>query len=127
MRKLLEERMKFRGTCLLLFLALGLNAYAQTAPDLQTAGNFAVLAGSGVVSTDAGTTIVGNVGSSPTPSITGLLATQVTGTLFTAGSAVVDTAKTDLTAAYISAAPPRACTQTLTGVDLGGQSLGPGV
>lgn len=119
--------MKLRGTCFLLaFLALGLNAYAQ-APDLKTAGNFAVLAGTGVTSADAGTTIVGNVGSSPTPAITGLLPIQVTGTLYTAANAVVGTAKTDLTAAYLSAAPPRACTKTLTGVDLGGLTLGPGV
>jgi hypothetical protein len=118
--------MKFRGTCLLVFLALGLNAYAQ-APDLKTAGNFAVLAGSGVISTDAGTTIVGNVGSAPTPTVTGLLAGQVTGTLYTAANAVTAQAQLDLTAAYISAAPPRACTQTLTGVDLGGLSLNPGV
>jgi len=118
--------MKFRGTCLLVFLALGLNAYAQ-APDLKTAGNFAVLAGTGVTSADAGTTIVGNVGSSPTPAITGLLPIQVTGTLYTAASPVVATAKSDLTAAYVSAAPPRACTMTLTGVDLGGLTLGPGV
>ena len=118
--------MKFRSTCLLVFLALGLNAYAQ-APDLKTAGNFAVLAGTGVTSADAGTTIVGNVGSSPTPAITGLLPIQVTGTLFTAASPVVGTAKTDLTTAYLSAAPPRACTRTLTGVDLGGLTLDPGV
>jgi hypothetical protein len=127
LRKLLEEQMKFRCTCfLLIFLALGLNAYAQ-APDLKTAGNFAVLAGTGVTSADAGTTIVGNVGSSPTPAITGLLPVQVTGTLYTAANAVVDTAKNDLTAAYLSAAPPRACSRTLTGVDLGGLTLDPGV
>jgi hypothetical protein len=117
--------MKFRGTCLLLFLALGLNANAQ-APSLNTAGNFAVLAGGGVVSVDAGTTIVGNVGSSPTTTIAGLLPAQVTGTLYTSGSAVVDTAKIDLTAAYLDAAGG-VCTQDLTGTDLGGLTLGPGV
>jgi hypothetical protein len=118
--------MKFRSISLLLFLALGSNAYAQ-APNLQTAGKFAVLAGAGVTSADAGTTIIGNVGSSPTPTVTGLLPIQVTGTLYTAANAVVNTAQTDLTAAYLSAAPPRACTRTLTGVDLGGLNLGPGV
>jgi hypothetical protein len=118
--------MKFRSISLLLFLALGSNAYSQ-APNLQTAGKFAVLAGAGVTSADAGTTIVGNVGSSPTPTVTGLLPIQVTGTLYMAANAVVNTAQTDLTAAYLSAAPPRACTRTLTGVDLGGLNLGPGV
>ena len=109
--------MKFRGTCLLLSLAFGLNAYAQ-APDLKTAGNFAVLAGAGVVSPDAGTTIVGNVGSSPTPTVTGLLASQVTGTLYTAANAVTAQAQVDLTAAYNDAAGRPSCT-ALTGA-LGG-------
>jgi Ice-binding-like len=110
--------MKFRGTCfLLVFLALGLNAYAQ-APDLKTAGNFAVLAGAGVISPDAGTTIVGNVGSSPTPTVTGLLASQVTGTLYTAANAVTAQAQLDLTAAYLDAAGRPSCT-ALTGA-LGG-------
>jgi Ice-binding-like len=111
--------MKFRGTCLLVFLALGLNAYAQ-APNLKTAGNFAVLAGAGVTSSDAGTTIVGgSVGSDPTPTINGLLASQVSGgTLYTAANAVVIAAKTDLTAAYNDAAGRSSCT-ALTGA-LGG-------
>jgi hypothetical protein len=117
--------MKFRGTCLLLFLALGSNGYAQ-APNLNTADNFAVLAGGGVVNVDAGTTIVGNVGSSPTTTINGLVPAQVTGTLYTAGSAVVDTAKMDLTAAYLDAAG-RSCTLDMSGTDLGGLTLGPGV
>jgi hypothetical protein len=108
--------MKIPVTCLLVFLASAMNAYAQ-APDLKTAGNFGVLAGTGVTSTDAGTTIVGSVGSVPTPTINGLLASQVTGTLYTAANAVVTTAKTDLTAAYLDAAG-RSCT-TLTGA-LGG-------
>jgi len=109
--------MKFRGACLLFFLALGSNAYAQ-APNLQTAGNFGVLAGAGVVSPDAGTTIVGNVGSSPTPSVTGLLASQVSGTLYTAANAVTAQAQSDLTAAYLDAAGRPSCT-ALTGA-LGG-------
>jgi len=118
--------MKFRGTCLLLFLALGLNAYAQ-APNLNTAGNFGVLAGTGITNTDAGTTIAGSVGSAPTPTVTGLLASQVTGgTLYTASDPALTTAQTDLTTAYNDAAG-RTCTLDLTGVDLGGQNLGPGV
>jgi hypothetical protein len=119
--------MKFRSISLLLFLALGSNAYAQ-APNLQTAGKFAVLAGAGVTSADAGTTIIGNVGSSPTPAVTGLLATQVTGTLYTAANAVLTTAQTDLTAAYLDAAGRSSC-KPLTGA-LGtgtNTNLGPGV
>jgi hypothetical protein len=119
--------MKFRGTCLLVFLALGLNAYAQ-APNLQTAGSFAVLAGAGVDSADAGTTIAGDVGSSPTPAVTGLLATQVTVTLYTAANAVLTTAQTDLTAAYLDAAGRSSCTPVAGALGEGtNANLGPGV
>jgi hypothetical protein len=118
--------MRFRGIFLLLFLALASNAYAQ-APQLQTASNFAVLAGAGITSADSRTTIVGDVGSSPTPTITGLLATQVTGTLYTPAYSLTSP-KEDLTLAYADAAR-RVCpaTNDLTGVDLGGLNLGPGV
>jgi Ice-binding-like len=104
----LEDCMKFRSICLLLLLALGSNAYAQ-APNLKTAGTFGVLAGSGVISPDAGTTVVGNVGSAPTPTVTGLLAAQVTGTLYTAANAATTQAQTDLTAAYLDAAGRTGC------------------
>jgi len=119
--------MRIPATCLLLFLASALNAHAQ-APNLQTAGNFAVLAGAGVVSADAGTTIVGDVGSSPTPTVTGLLATQVTGTLYTAANAVLTTAQTDLTAAYLDAAGRSSCTPLTGALGTGtNTNLGPGV
>jgi hypothetical protein len=124
---LLEEIMRVRGTFLLLFLALASNAYAQ-APNLQTAGKFAVLAGGGIVSADAGTTIVGNVGSSPTPTVTGLLASQVTGTLYTAANAVLTTAQTDLTAAYTDAAGRPSCTALTGALGTGtNANLGPGL
>ena len=119
--------MRFRCTCLFVFLALGWNVYAQ-APNLQTAGNFAVLAGGGIVSADAGTTIFGNVGSSPTPTVTGLLATQVTGTLYTAANAVLTTAQTDLTAAYVDAAGRPSCTALTGALGTGtNANLGPGL
>jgi hypothetical protein len=111
----------------LFFLASALNASAQ-APNLQTAGNFAVLAGGGIVSADAGTTIVGNVGSSPTPTVTGLLATQVTGTLYTAANAVLTTAQTNLTAAYVDAAGRPSCTALTGALGTGtNATLGPGL
>jgi hypothetical protein len=111
----------------LFFLASALNASAQ-APNLQTAGNFAVLAGGGIVSADAGTTIVGNVGSSPTPTVTGLLATQVTGTLYPAADAVLTTAQTDLTAAYVDAAGRPSCTALTGALGTGtNATLGPGL
>jgi len=120
--------MKFRGICLLVFLAMGLNAYAQ-APNLKSASSFAVLAGTGITNADAGTTIAGSVGSAPTVSVTGLLANQVTnGTLFTAGSSVVTTAKTDLTAAYLDAAGRPSCTPLTGALGTGtNANLGPGL
>jgi len=111
----------------LFFLASAVNAAAQ-APNLKTAGNFAVLAGGGIVNADAGTTIVGNVGSSPTPTVTGLLASQVTGTLYTAANAVTTTAQTDLTAAYVDAAGRPSCTALTGALGTGtNANLGPGL
>jgi hypothetical protein len=119
--------MKFPVSCLLVFLASAMNVHAQ-APNLQTAGKFGVLAGAGVISADAGTTIVGDVGSSPTPTITGLLATQVTGTLYTAANAVLTTAQTQLTAAYLDAAGRSSCTPIAGALGEGtNANLGPGV
>jgi hypothetical protein len=129
--------MKFRGTCLLVFLALGLNAYAQAPVNLGTAGNFAVLAGSGITSADSGTTIKGgDVGSSPAPAITGLLPVQVIGgTLYLTAPVVapaVTTAKGDLVTAYNDAFG-RGCTETIASGQIGSgatpvrASLGPGV
>lgn len=111
------KRMKWTGT-LLVFLALALNAHATTAPVLLgTASTFAVLAGTGVTNTGA-TAITGNVGSSPTPAIVGLLASQVTGTLYTTSNAVTSAAQGDLTTAYVTAAG-ESCANNLTGQDLG--------
>jgi ice-binding like protein len=113
--------MKFPAFCLLVFLALALalNANAQT-PNLATAGSFAVLAGTGVTGGSFSNTIRGNVGSYPTPAITGFTATTVNGTLYTAADPVVLQAKKDLSAAYGTAAgDPCPATNALTGRDLG--------
>lgn len=131
------KRMKFRSTCLLIFFALALNAYAQAPVNLGTAGNFEVLAGTGITSADAGTTIKGgDVGSSPNPAITGLLPVQVIGgTLYLTAPLVapaVTTAKGDLVTAYNDAFG-RGCTETIASGEIGSgatpvrASLGPGV
>lgn len=128
--------MKFRGTCfLLIFLVLASNAYATgpLAPNLGAAASFAVLGGTGITSADAGTTIVGDVGSCPTAgaAITGLL--PVTNVL--AGSTLyplcaplgpVANAKTALTAAYLDAKGRSGCTP-ITGDTYGNASVGPGL
>jgi hypothetical protein len=95
------------------------------AQSLGSAANFAVLAGSAVTSTGA-TAILGNVGVSPGTSITGLPAGQPTGGALHAGDAVAGLAQSDLTIAY-NALAGKICGTNLTGQDLGGQTLAPGV
>src|ERR1700693_4547723 len=108
-----------------LIVLLAAHAFASTPVDLGTAGQFGLLAGSGITNASAGTSITGDVGSSPTPSVTGLLASQVHGILFTTSSPVTSQAQSDLTIAYNEAAG-EACGTNLTGTDLGGLTLVPG-
>jgi hypothetical protein len=90
---------------------------------LETAEEFAVLAGSAITNTGA-TTIVGDVGSSPVPAITGFGTVALTGTNH-GGDATTVQAKVDLAAAYAAAAAnvPTA----IIGSELGGTTLTPGV
>ncbi|QDM16838.1 ice-binding family protein [Tardiphaga sp. vice278] len=109
----------------LLVSALPTAASAQV-PDLGTAANFAVLAGSTV--TNTGTTIItGNVGVSPGSAITGFPPGVVLppGSTFV-GDAVAAQAQIDLTAGYNTIAA-RSTTADLTGTNLGGMTLTPGV
>ncbi|MBA3914129.1 MAG: DUF3494 domain-containing protein [Acidobacteriales bacterium] len=94
--------------------------------NLGTATNFGLLAGSGITNASAQTTITGDVGSSPNPAVTGLTASQVNGTLYTAPDPATDQAQLDLTVAYDEAAGAP-CGTVLTGTDLGGLTLVPGV
>jgi type VI secretion system secreted protein VgrG len=91
---------------------------------LGSAANFAVLASSTV--TNAGpTTIVGNVGVYPGTAIAGFGTVSLTGTLH-AGDPVAQQAEADAATAYgtLAGLP---VTQNLTGMDLGGLTLGAGV
>jgi hypothetical protein len=92
---------------------------------LRTAHSFAVLAGAGV--TNTGPTIVnGDLGTCPTPAITGFPPGVANGTIH-AADAVACGAKDDLTIAYNDAAG-RAATTTYSGpTDLGGTTLTTGV
>jgi hypothetical protein len=94
--------------------------------DLGSAGNFAILAGSGVTNTGVTTHIYGDVGSFPTATITGLLAGNVTGTLYTTADPLVGTAKTDLTTAYNDAQGRSLNAISLPG-QLGGLTFTPGL
>jgi type VI secretion system secreted protein VgrG len=102
------------------------SALAATQPRLGTALNFAVLAGSAIPNTGP-TVITGNLGISPgnASSVTGFPPGTVTGAQNTA-DAVALQAQTDLTTAFTDAATATS-TQSLTGQDLGGMNLGPGV
>ena len=118
-----------RGKTLILLALAPLAGYAlqaKAAVILNTAGNFAVLAGSTV--TNTGSTVItgGNVGVSPGTAITGFPPGTVTPPFNTThtGDAVAAAAEGDLTTAY-NAAAGLGVTQTLTGQDLGGKILTP--
>lgn len=103
---------------------LGLHTQAG-AVFLGTADTFAVLAGSTV--TNTGPTVVsGDLGVSPGSAITGFPPGLVTNGTIHAGDAAAAQAQVDLTTAY-NALVGEAPTQSLTGQDLGGLTLTPGV
>ncbi len=112
------------GAGLLALLLGSAPTFAQIS--LGTAGSFGVLAGTAVTNTGA-SSIVGQVGVSPGTSITGFPPGVVVApsTLHSA-DAIAGQAQTDLTGAYNTAAGT-ATTTDLTGTDLGGMVLTPGV
>ncbi len=94
-------------------------------PSLGTAQNFAVLAGSTVTNTGP-TAVSGDLGVWPGLAIVGFPPGIVTGGTIHAGDPVAMQAQSDLTTAY-NALAGTPCTTNLTGQDLGGQTLPPGV
>ncbi len=99
-------------------------AFAQTAPTLGTAQNFAVLGASAVTNTGS-SIITGDLGVSPGTAITGFPPGIVNGTIH-AADAVAAQAQSDANTAYNSLAG-QPCNTILTGQDLGGLTLTPGV
>jgi hypothetical protein len=123
--------MKLLTISLLALSLSGIGAYAQTDSDtvtinLGTADKFALLGGSGITNVSARTFIMGDVGSSPTPTVKGLTPSQVKGQLYLKSSPVTAAAQRGLTTAYNQAAGA-SCGTVLTGVNLGGKNLIPGV
>src|ERR1700674_729843 len=98
-------------------------ALAATQPRLGTATSFAVLAGSGITNTGP-TVISGGLGLFPGTAVTGYPPGHATVTHKT--DAVARQAKTDLVTTYNDLASWRS-TRSMTGQDLGGKTLGPGV
>lgn len=103
-------------------LSLPSPAAAATAIDLGTATSFAVLAGSGITNTGT-TTITGDVGTFPTPSMTGFDTVILEGANH-GGGPVTQEAKNSLTNAYNQAAASAPATSVAT--ELGGRTLTPG-
>jgi len=107
------------------FLVAGGTRAAEAPVNLGTAASFAVLGGAGV--TNTGTSVLnGNLGSCPTPALTGFPPGVVNGTIH-ANDAVACGAQSDLVIAYNDAAG-RAPNTTFPGpTDLTGMTLAPGV
>jgi type VI secretion system secreted protein VgrG len=99
-------------------------AFAATQPRLGTALNFTVLAGSTITNTGP-SVITGNLGLSPGSAVTGFPPGSVTGVKHIT-DAVALQAKNDLITAYTDAATAPS-TSNLTGKNLGGKNLTPGV
>jgi hypothetical protein len=92
---------------------------------LATAQSFAVLGGSTVTNTGA-TTVYGNLGVDPGSAVTGFPPGLVAGGTIHTGDAVAIQAQSDTVTAY-KALAGEALTVDLTGQDLGGKTLTPGV
>jgi hypothetical protein len=125
------KNMKVLTISLLVLSLLGIGAHAQTDTamvkiNLGTADKFAVLAGAGITNTSSHTFIIGDVGSFPTCTVTGLKPSQVKGHLYLKCSTVTAEAQKGLTVGYDQAADA-VCGTNLTGKDLGGMKLKPGV
>lgn len=130
----LKHRMRFVSLLLTLSLVVmmavpmmpGISIAAEATVDLGTAESFAVLAGSTI--TNTGDTVIngsagGDIGVSPGSAISGFPPGTVSGEIY---SNDADAAQTDLVTAYDDAAG-RTTTAALTGQDLGGLTLTPGV
>lgn len=117
--------MKLRDVFLLLGLLCAVPSYATTTyVDLGSAAAFVVLGGSTVTNTGS-TNITGDIGASPGTAITGFPPGIVNGVTH-GGDPTSLLAETDLATAY-SFAAGEPCADNLSGQDLGGLTLSPGV
>lgn len=98
---------------------------AQSAPSLGAADSFAVLGSSAVTNTGP-TVVTGDLGVSPGSAVTGFPPGSVVAGFIHIADAVAASAQDSANAAYNNLAG-QACTQDLTGQDLGGMTLTSGV
>ena len=110
-------------TAIFAFSAAGL-IKAATTVSLNTSDNFAVIGASTVTNTGA-TVINGGLALSPGTSVTGFPPATLNGAQSVSNASAIQ-AQSDVTTAY-NAAASQPCTQNLTGQDLGGLTLTPGV
>ena len=116
-----------RGKTLILLAITALAGFplqAEAGIILGTAGDFGVLGGSAVTNTGS-SVINGNVGSAPTPAVSGFPPGVVNGILYTTADPATAQAHTDANTAYTVA--KNAPGGTPGPADLGGASLNPGV
>jgi hypothetical protein len=120
------SKISIASFALIASLALAGSSQAATSVGLGTAGSFAVLAGAGVTNTGP-SVINGDLGTSPTPAVTGFGGAPngtVNGATHQA-DALAGQAQADLTTAYNNAAGQGPVNTLAT--ELGGQTLTPGV
>ncbi len=122
LQRVLRQSSRCVGTLLAVALTVPAIAFSQTV-NLGTAGNFRILAAASVT-IGAGDTVLGDVGVSPTPTVTN--AGTVTGTIHLNDGAA-QAAMVDLNTAYLNAAGQTATTTYGAIHDLGGSTLTPGV
>ena len=113
------------GCAALLSLAQTNAALAQTAPSLGVAGSFAVLGATPNVNNTGPTVVTGDLGVSPAAAVIGFPPGIVIGTIH-AADATAASAQSDNATAY-GVLAGEACNTDLTGQDLGGLTLTPGV
>jgi LPXTG-motif cell wall-anchored protein len=122
------EKLNKKVTLIVLagFLVIGFAGLvmAATTVNLGTADDFAILAGSTITNTGP-SVINGDVGLTPGNSVTGFPPGTISGIQYI-GNATAIQAQNDLVTAYNDAAG-KPCTQNLSGQDLGGLTLTPGV
>jgi hypothetical protein len=122
-----SRRLRLLALSFLLLPLLVFSAFAKSddSVHLGTAGSYAVLAGSTVTNTGS-SVLAGNLGVWPGTAVTGFPPGIVTKGTIHAGDAAAAQAQSALTTAY-NAAMGLSPTATLTGQDLGGMVLTPGV